>query len=155
MRSKTFVEGMCSILVREGAMKRDDVADIKHEFKGWSKENFDFFLMDQGLVSRKDILDALSVYFKVPSFDVAGYFFDHSLLDLFPKEKLLSLAAIPRTVDENMMFVVASNPDNPNLLSELGSFSSYDIRLNVGLKQDILDAVEEYCDESPIVEDEF
>ena len=67
---------------------------------------------------------------------------------MFPKDMLLRNAIIPLEVDENMMIMVASEPDDPELLFEIGEYVSYDIQFYVGLGRDICDAVKEFYDKS-------
>jgi Type II secretion system (T2SS), protein E, N-terminal domain len=148
-RAETFVEAFTKILAEQGAVKWSDAAVLKKSFLESSQEAFDDFLIQEGLVSRKSLLNALSVYYNVPSFDVRGIFFNHPLLQEFPKDFLLRNEIIPLERDENMLFIVASNPGDEELLPEIGKHVSYDIQYRVGLAQDILDAVEEFYDKSP------
>ncbi len=123
---------------------------MKHEaFKGSAKPYFDDFLLDEGIVDKDDLLPALAEFYQVPAFDVLGYFFDHALLRMFPKNLLFNRAVIPIELDENMLIMVVSNPNDPELLLMIGNHVSYDIRFNVGIRQDIMDAVQEFFDKSP------
>jgi len=111
-------------------------------------DQFDDFLLSEGILEQEELLQALSQYYQVPSFDVVGYFFETHLLRMFPKDVLLRNEIIPLEVDENMMIVVAANPDNAELLFEIGENVSYDIRFYVGIARDICDAVKEYYDKA-------
>ncbi len=73
------------------------------------------FYLKKRLIDREDLLRALSVYFQSSAFDVIGYlFFDTQLLHMFsPKIFCLRNAIIPREVDEEIMIMVASEPDLP------------------------------------------
>lgn len=146
--SKSFVDGLTDILVRMKLLSEHEASVMDVAFAKSSKERFDEFLLDQELVERDDLLKALSLYYQVPSFDVVGYFFDHHLVQMFPKETMLQHGFIPLEVDENMLIVVASEPSDDDLLSVIGDFVSYDIRFRVGFRGDILDAVKEFYDES-------
>ncbi len=119
-------------------------------------DQFDDFLLSEGILEQEELLQALSQYYQVPSFDVVGYFFETHYLRMFPKDMLLRNEIIPLQVDENMMIMVAANPDNPELLFEIGENVSYDIRFYVGIARDICDAVKEYYDKADTedVEDE-
>ena len=37
-------------------------------------------------LDQENLLEALSEYYQVPSFDVVGYFFERHLFHMFPKE---------------------------------------------------------------------
>ena len=142
----TFVNGFVQTLVRMNVMQKEEALAADKAFHDAAKENFVDFLLEEGLVEREDILKALSQYYQVPSFDVVGYFFLHHLLHQFPKGVMLRNAFIPLQVDENMLIVIASEPDNADLLSVIGENVSYDVRIDVGIRLDITDAVEEYYD---------
>jgi hypothetical protein len=145
---KTYVEGLTDVLVKLGMLPIGERLPTEQAFKDSGLAVFDDFLLEEALIDREDLLRALSVYFKLPPFDVVGYFFDTQLLHMFPKDFLLRNAIIPREVDEEIMIMVASEPDLPDLLSQIGEHVSYDIQFEVGLQTDICDAVKEFYDES-------
>lgn len=145
---KTYVEGLTDVLVKLGMLPNHEKLAIEKAFKDSGQAVFDDFLIEEALIEREDLLRALSVYFKVPSFDMVGYFFETHLLHMFPKGFLLRNAIIPREVDEQIMIMIASEPDLPDLLSQIGEHVSYDIQFEVGIQTDICDAVKEFYDES-------
>lgn len=61
---------------------------------------------------------------------------------------------IPLEVDQNFLVVVAGEPDNPDLLSIIGKYISYDIQFRTSIKQDIIDAIQEFYDKSDAEIDE-
>lgn len=149
---ESFVQGLTRILVEYNVIKEDEAKVMQKLFRDRSKAAFDDFLLEEGLVSRTDLLNALSKYYNVPAFDVLGHFFNHETVKKFPKGFLLRNVIVPLEHDENIMVLVAGNPQDPDLLSKIGEHVSYDIRFNVGLNQDITDAVKEFYDESPASE---
>jgi len=146
---EAFTQGLAKILVKNKVIASDEAQSMQEMFKDSVKETFDDFLLEEGLVEESDLLKALSEYYRVPSFDVVGYFFDHNLITKFPKGFLLRSGIIPLEVDQNMLIVIASNPDESGLESSVRDFVSYDVNLMVGLKRDICDAVKEFYDLSP------
>lgn len=141
---KTFVERLVDIFVQKNIVASDKAKAIKKLFYDRTKPSFVSFLIEEDLISREHILNALSEYYKVPAFDVVGYFFDHMLLHKFPKDVLLRNAMIPLEVDQSTLIVIAGQPDNPELLDILGDCVSYDIRFLVGIELDITDAIKEF-----------
>jgi len=103
-------------------------------------------LLEKGLVDEAGLLKALAQYYQVPGFDVIGYFFNTYLLRMFPEDFLTRNACIPVEVDENIMAMVVSEPDDLNLLARIGEYVSYDIRFRVGIRRDIVSAVREFYD---------
>jgi hypothetical protein len=146
----TFAQDLSIILVKIGAIKEDEGKALQKAFKDADHDNFTEFLLDRGLIEEEDLLKALSLYYKVPAFDVVGYFFDHTLLQQFPKDLLLRLGIIPLEVeDDSIMIMVACEPNDPELLPAIGNYVSYDIQFRVGFFRDISDAIKEFYDRSP------
>lgn len=148
-KRESFAQGLCGILVQHNVITESEARSLQRSFKNSAKENFDDFLLSEGLVDEEDILKALGEYYQVPPVDVTGYFFDTLLLRNFPKDFLLRNRIIPLEMEDDILVIVASNPDNPDLLPAIGAYTSEDIRFNVGLGQDITDAIKEYYDKSP------
>lgn len=144
-----FTQGLSNILVKNKVIAASEAKSMQDMFEDSTKETFDEFLLEEGLVEESDLLRALSEYFQLPSFDVVGYFFDHNLITKFPKGFLLRSGAIPLEVDQNMLIVIASDPDEQGLESSIRDYVSYDVNFMVGLKRDICDAVKEFYDLSP------
>lgn len=119
-------------------------------FGNQSDVTFDEFVLSEGIISKEDLLLALSELYEVPAIDVQGYFFDIGLVKSFPKEFLLQYGVIPLAVDEDLMTVVAFEPDLPGLDSKLEEYGSYVIEFRVGLLQDILDAIRDSYDEETV-----
>lgn len=143
-----FVEALCAILVKHQVIAKKEEASILKAFKGSSVDYFEEFLIDEGLVDDINVIRALGEYYQLPTSDVVGYFFDHALLRMFPKDILLRHGIIPLEVDEETMIVVAADPADSSLLPIIGNYVSYDIRFTVGLRRYICDAVKEFYDES-------
>ncbi len=151
--AQSFQHKICEVLVRNKVITDQEARDLQRDFKGRSKETFDEFLVNEGFTTRDEILVALAEYYEVPAFNVMGYMFDHHLLLQFPQDFLLRHGAIPLERDENMLAIIVSDPHNIDLLPELAEYVSDDIRLFVGLREDIIDAVMEFYEESPFTFD--
>jgi hypothetical protein len=143
-----FINRLCAVLVRQEVISVKRAKELRDLFADASHERFTQFLVEENFVSRSALLQALSQLYQVPLFDVKGYFFDTFLVQKFPKGFLLRNEIIPLNVDENMLIVVAEDPENEELLSGIGKFVSYGIRFYVGIAHDIRDAVKEFYDES-------
>ncbi len=149
MKGESFVERLTEILVKRKALDASQAAGLKKAFRDSPKPNFDEFLLDEGLVDKEDLLLALSDYYQVPPFDAMGYFFNHQLVRMFPKEFLRSNAIIPIEKDEEeILIMLANNPADPDLLVRIGRFVSYDIQFRVGILQDIIDSIGEFYDQA-------
>lgn len=148
-KRETFAQALCEVLVKQRVVSEAEGRALARAFKSSEKENFDDFLLEEGLVDENVLLRALGQYYQLPAVDVTGYFFDTQLLRNFPKDFLLRNRIIPLEVEDDFMTVVASDPDNQDLLSAIGAYTSEDIQFRVGLGRDISDAVKEFYDKSP------
>lgn len=148
-KKKEFVDNFSEMLVKLKIVNPKEAHAMKKDFHTRSKENFDFFLLDEGLVTKDELLKALSEYYKIPYFDVRGFEFDHDLVVNFPKEFLLENLIIPSQVDQDMLTVVASQPEAPGLEAAIRDYTSNDIVFLVGIGRDIIDVIREFYDESP------
>lgn len=142
--SQDFILKLTDILVRQNVVTADEGVVMQGAFAQTDSDSFVEFLVDEGLVDTTRMLTALGTYYQVPSFDVEGYFFEHNVLHEFPKDFLLRNALIPLERDENMLIMVAAEPDEEELLPAIGNHVSYDIRFLVGIRRDICDAVKEF-----------
>lgn len=143
---KTFIERLVEILMSQGVVRSNTGHDLIEQFERSTKENFEEFLIDELELPTEDVLRALSAYYKVPAFEVRGYFFDHDLLTYFPLDFLLRNAIIPIEVDEDVMVIAASEPEAPGLRDAIAGYTSDVVEFKVGLRQEIVDAVREFYD---------
>lgn len=148
MEKRSFAKELTKILIKQKVLSEAEGEALAKSFAESPKEYFDEFLLEEGIVLEEYILNAMSAYYQVPVVDVTGYFFETFLLHKFPKDVLHRNAFIPMAVDENIMIVVANEPDDPQLLSIIGDFVSYDIQFHVGIRLHITDAISEYYDPS-------
>jgi hypothetical protein len=150
----SFADQITALLVTQGALAKKEVPAIHRNFAQTGHEQFDDFLLEEGLVEPEALLKALSELYQVPSFDVTDYFFDTQLLRMFPKDFLLRNGIIPYQQDENMLVVIASEPEAVGLERAIREFVSYDIDFYVGIKRNICDAVKEFYDKAPTQEEQ-
>lgn len=148
-KRESFAQALCEILVKHHVINEAEGRALQRSFKSTDKEYFDDFLLEEGLIEEEPLLRALSEYYQVPSVDVTGYFFDTELLRNFPKDFLLRNRIVPLEMEDDVLTVVANDPDNADLLSSIGAYTSEDIQFRVGLARDITDAVSEFYDKSP------
>jgi len=153
-KGHTFAQDLSEILERQKAVSADESLALQKAFKDSEADQFDDFLLEEGLVEEDVLLKALSEYYQVPAFDVVGYFFDHGLLTKFPKGFLLREGIVPLEVENDILSVVASEPSKEGFESMIRDYVSYDVVFMVGLRRDICDAVKEFYDASPTDVDE-
>lgn len=142
----SFENELTTILVSHDAISQKEAIALEYAFYQSDADEFEDFLLEEGLVADNDLLDALSQYYKVPAFDVVGHFFHRLLLKKFPKSFLLRNGIIPLDADNESIVIVATDPSMPGLTEEIAHYVSYDIYFMVGIRRDICDAVKEFYD---------
>jgi hypothetical protein len=148
MNRNNFVDELSVILVKNHFLPFTDAQILRRAFQQRDDIAFEDFLLEEGVLDRAQLLEALSEYYKVPSFDVMGVFFDHHVLRLFPKDVLLDHLMIPYDRFEDTMVVIAANPNDPHLRVVLGKYVTHDVDFMVGLPQDIHETIDEFYDRS-------
>ena len=151
---KSFVKEILERLRAQESITSAQYESLISSFQGNSRLEFETFLLEEGFVVREALLKALADFYAVPSFDASGYFFDHRLVTVIPKELLLAHGFIPYLLEEESMLMVVASVPTDLLISEIcGRYTPWDVRPLVGLHQDILDAIEEYYDDALTMSD--
>lgn len=148
MKRLDHVDGICAALAQHHIIRPEDVIGLHHAFSQRDDIMFEDFLIEEGIADKNDLLQALETYYKVPALDVVGEFFDHYLIRLVPKDVLLTHLMIPYMRENDNLWVVVAEPDDPHLPVVLAKYLSHNFNFMVGLPQDIRDAIQEYYDES-------
>lgn len=146
---KKYVQALGDILLKMGALDKDNADAIKKDFKGSEQAQLNYFLLDEGLVTKEELLRALSEYYQVPYFDVRGYQFNHDLLSLFPQDFLIRNAIIPVEFDGNILTVVTGAPDQTGLREKLRQYTTHHIEFRIGIVRDIIDEARAYYELPP------
>lgn len=148
MKQKEAIDGLSIILARNHKISIVDMEALKHSFHQNDDIQFEDFLLEEGMVEKEDLLEALSHYYKVPQCDVVGLFVEHYLMTLFPKDVLIEHMILPISREDDTLWVVAAEPNDPHLPVVLGRYVSHTIAFMVGIPQDIIDTIREFADES-------
>jgi hypothetical protein len=152
-KKQVFVTRLADAFVKLQVFSADEAESLVKEFQGRAKGRIDDFLLDEGIVDRETLLKSLQAVYSVAPFDVRGHFFNHQLLLFFPKDFLLNQGFIPLDVDDEIMTIVMSNPEDEETLDTLSRYVSYNVNVFVGIRRDISDAIEEYYDEDVVTSD--
>ncbi len=153
LKKEMFVSRLADALVKLQIFSAQEAESLVKEFQGRAKGRIDDFLLDEGIVDRETLLKALQAVYGIAPFDVRGHFFNHQLLLFFPKDFLINQGFIPLDVDDEIMTIVMSNPEDEETLDTLSRYVSYNVNVFVGIRRDVSDAVEEYYDEDVVTSD--
>jgi MshEN domain len=146
MKQEQFIDGLCHSFERQKVLKPEEIKELRRLYKDRSDVAFEYFVIDQGLITKEHVLQALQDYYKVPAIDVMGLEFDHHYLTMFPKDEMLRNGFIPYLREGEVLIVIARDPNDEKLLDIIGNYVSYDITFMVGLARDIGDMIEDYDD---------
>ena len=82
----SFAKELTHILLKNKVISDKEAYNLQKLFKESSKENFDDFLLEEGLVSKEDLLKALeSAYIRFLQLMSTAIFFRHFYCISFPK----------------------------------------------------------------------
>ncbi len=146
---KKYAQALGEILYKRGVLSKKDSQSLVRDFDGTEQSQLNYFLLDEGLVAKEELLQALSEYYQVPYFDVRGFQFNHDLIGLFPQDFLLRNAIVPIMFDGNILTVVAGHPDQPGLREKIRQYTTHHIEFRVGIIRDIIDEARAYYEEPP------
>ena len=147
---KKYAAALGDILLQQGVLKAEDVQALKKDFTAGDPAQLNYFLLDEGLVSKEELLKALSQYYEVPYFDVRGYQFNHDLLSLFPQDLLVRNAIIPIEFDGAIITMVVGNPHDQELREKIQQFlPQHILEFRVGIVRDIVDEARAYYESPP------
>jgi len=147
---KKYTQALGEILYKLGALDKKNARALVHDFKGSEQSQLNYFLLDEGLVAKEELLRALSEYYQVPYFDVRGFQFNHDLLEFFPQDFLIRNAIVPIEFDGNILTVVTGHPDQPGLREKIRQYTTHHIEFRVGIVRDIIDEARAYYEEPPV-----
>ena len=133
VKKNTFVTRLADAFVKLQVFSEQEADNLIKEFQGRAKGRIDEFFLDEGIVDRETLLKALQAVYTLPPFDVRGHFFNHQLLLFFPKDFLMSKSIIPLDVDDEIMTIVMSNPEDEETLETLGRYVEYSVNVFVGI----------------------
>lgn len=132
-----FINGILDVLCDLEILTRSETVALEEDFESNEAEYFEDYLVDEGIVEKEGLLQALEQYYSVPAIDVLGEIFDHKLLIMFPKDVLLRNCCIPYRHDGQLLVIITSNPKNEDLDAILGNYVSYDFEFYVGIPRHI------------------
>lgn len=156
MRDVHFIEKLSSVLEQEKMIPLGSSQDLRRLFKKRAQGTFEAFLLEEGLISRPNLLKALSLVYQVPAFDVVGAFFEHELLLKFPQNFLINNCCIPlEVVNDELLVMIAARPDDESLYTQITQHVSYAIEYMVGIEADIIIAIHEFYEPPLTVADSF
>lgn len=144
-----FVTQLTEILAAHGAIESEDTAAIIEAFRGHvDYAHFEDFLLEEGIVNKDVLLEALGAYYGRPAIDVMGELCNNHYVQMFPESVLAQYNFVPLRRDGDVMIFAAGDPTNDELERIVGEYVSYDPEFFPGIPQHIRLLARQCHDES-------
>ena len=154
-RTHEYALRITGFFVKNNILSETRALDLQRALANDPHIVFDTFVLEEGFVTKPDLLKALGIYYNLPTFDAEGYFFSHFLLRMFPKDIMIKNGFIPLDIDGEILTVIAAPPFDYKLQEIVNRYVSYNITFLIGLYRDIVGAIEEFYDLAPTVDPEI
>jgi type IV pilus assembly protein PilB len=121
-------EKLTDILIKGNLIKKEDL-DKAIEIQKMSGGSLGKILVDQGLISQKSLMVAVSAQLDIPPINISKYKIDKEILKLIPEKTARQYSVLPLSKIGNVLTVVISDP--------LNIFAIDDIKMITNFKVDI------------------
>jgi type IV pilus assembly protein PilB len=111
------------VLVKQGVVGAEDIASIREKSPGGSEAELEEILLSLG-VSEEDILRAKSEYYAMPFKKIDVSQVDSKILDYIPEEAAVYYQFVPIGVNDKVLEVGITDPDNISARDALNFISS-------------------------------
>ncbi len=105
-------------------------------------------LMNLGVVSKNDLMVALSHELDIPPINLSRYKADQNLIKLIPKKVAKHYKVIPISKMGDILTVALSDPMNILAIDDIKALTGFKISMVIASEKDIEDAVKQYYEES-------
>ncbi len=141
--AESLKEKLIEILVKGNLLKEADLKkalDI-HKKSGGSIGRI---LIENGFISEKDLMVAVSRQLDIPPIDLSKYKIDKKLSDLISEKIAKQYSLIPISKIGKVLTVAMSDPLNLFAIDDLKILTNYQIDLVIATENDIRDAINSY-----------
>ncbi|MEE8359789.1 MAG: ATPase, T2SS/T4P/T4SS family [Candidatus Omnitrophota bacterium] len=141
--AKIFRERFIEMLVDSKLIKKEELekAFEKHKKRGG---NFGKILINDGLISEKNLMVILSREFNVPPINLTKYKIDPSVIKLIPESLAKQYLLMPVSEIGNHLTVAIADPLNIFATDDIKAFTQHEIDLVITTERDIKEAIETY-----------
>ncbi len=129
------------ILINKGLITFDQLLQSFEEQKNSSKSVGEI-LIDQGFVKESDLMEGLSKQYDIPYVKLSNYEINPEAVSKIPLDALKKYCVFPINVEDNMLVVATSNPEDFIAESDLRFLSGMYIKFVLASRSDILSFVE-------------
>lgn len=138
MEERDLVTEFAQILADQGVLAAADIESTVDAFQGHTGyAQFEDFLLEEGIASKDQLLEALGTYYGRPAIDVMGELCNHHYVHMFSVNILAQYNFVPLRRDGDVMTFAAGNPDDAELERIVGEYVSYDPEFFPGIPRHI------------------
>ncbi|MFH0940279.1 MAG: hypothetical protein V1840_00295 [Candidatus Omnitrophota bacterium] len=129
------------ILINKGLITFDQLLQSFEEQKNSSKSVGEI-LIDKGFVKESDLMEGLSKQYAIPYVKLSNYEINPEAVSKIPLDALKKYCVFPVNVEDNMLVVATSNPEDFIAESDLRFLSGMYIKFVLASKSDLLSFLE-------------
>lgn len=140
---ESFKDKLIDTLVNGKLLKEKDLAkalEIQHKSGG----SLGKILVENGFISEKDLMVAMSQQLNIPPIDLAKYKIDKSLSDLIPEKIAKQYSLVPISKIGKVLTVAMSDPLNLFAIDDLKMLTQYQIDPVIATENDVKEAINNY-----------
>lgn len=129
------------ILINKGLIAFDQLLQSFEEQKNSSKSVGEI-LIDKGFVKESDLMEGLSKQYDIPYVKLSNYEINPDAVSKIPLDALKKYCVFPINIEDNMLVVATSNPEDFIAESDLRFLSGMYIKFVLASKSDLLSYLE-------------
>ena len=140
-------ENLLSVFIDKKLLKKEDLEkalNVQRD-KGGSLSDI---LVDLGLISRNDLMVALSQELDIPPINLSRYKVDPNVIKLIPKKIAKRYQIIPISKMGNTLVVAMVDPLNVFTIDDIKAITGFNISPVITADRDIKEAIAQYYEES-------
>lgn len=140
---ESLKDRLTDILIKGNLLKKKDL-DKALEAQKKSGGSLGKILVEQGYISQKNLVVAISSQLDIPPIDLAKYKIDKELVKIIPEKIARQYILLPLSKIGNVLTVVMSDPLNVFAIDDVKMLTHFKIDLAIAPENEIKDAINSY-----------
>lgn len=141
--AESLKDKLTDILIKGSLLKNKDL-DKALEIQKRSGGSLGKILVDQGFISQKNLVVAISSQLDIPPIDLTKYKIDKDLLKLIPEKVARQYMLLPLSKIGNVLTIVIADPLNVFAIDDVKTITNFKIDLVIASENEIKDAINSY-----------
>ncbi len=141
--AESLKDRLTDILIKGNLLKKKDL-DKALETQKKSGGSLGKILVEQGYISQKNLVVAISSQLDIPPIDLAKYKIDKELVKVIPEKIARQYILLPLSKIGNVLTIVMSDPLNVFAIDDVKMLTHFKIDLAIAPENEIRDAINSY-----------